>query len=200
MNRTVLHLVLLIGIAAGIMLGVALSTRGGVEDEAGGGGAVWTSKRVTVRVYTSEAWRPIVQQTIREYNAIMPQRGPRLRVKMQQQRSCQWVRKQRFKQPTIAVCSLDETWYAGSTVLGTHRHTVKRDVAWVQLVGQPGQDGVDLDEHRNTSCHEMGHALSWVNDNYDADRDSCVQGDLPYPGSWDADYLRKTYRKHDGRR
>lgn len=115
-RRTLRSLILLIGIATGIMLGVALSTRGGVQPETGGGGAAWTSKRVTVRVYTSAAWRPIVTQTVREYNAIMPKRGPNLRVRMQGERSCKWVRKQRFKRPTITVCSVPAAdGYAGVT-------------------------------------------------------------------------------------
>ena len=89
--------------------------------------------------------------------------------------------------------------YAGVTGLQTHRHTVKGR-AWITLVGTPGSDAWGMDFHRNTSCHEFGHSLSWVNDNYGAQPDSCVQGDLPYPGSWDEWYLKKTYRKHGGKR
>lgn len=197
-RRTILTLILLIGIATGIMLGVALSTRGQVQPEAGGGGgAVWTARRVTVRIYTSEAWRPLVLQSVADLNAIMPRRGPKLRPRLMGEHSCEWVRKQRYRQPTITICSVPPpSGFWGSTALTPHHHTVKREMGRVKLIGHPGHDDRSLEWHQNTACHELMHAISWVNDNYGSEPESCVQGELPHPGAWDRAYLQKVYRKH----
>lgn len=47
----------------------------------------------------------------------------------------------------------------------------------------------------NTLCHELMHALAWVNEVNG--KDSCVSNNTQKePGSWDKKFLRKTHRKY----
>lgn len=169
------------------MLGVAWSTRGT---------AAWQSKRVTVRIYTTPAWVPLIRRSIADYNAIMPARGPLLVAKVQKERPCAWVKKQRFKQPTITVCSQPDGDGRGWAVYRLGRHTFADKRASITLVGDPGHDNLAA-AHQNVVCHEMLHALTAVQDGALLP-DSCLRGTLDAPGAWDVALLERVYKRHGG--
>ena len=192
-RRTLRTLILLIGIATGVMLGVALSSRAGD----GGRGVAWTSRTVTVRIYTTVNWHPLIERSIADFNAIMPRRGPRLVMKVQGERSCAWVKRQTFRKPTITMCSQPDGNGAGWAVYRVDHGTLAGQRVWITLVGDPGHDRYQ--GHQNTVCHELMHAVSGVNDGWGEPR-SCVRGDLDAPGAWDVAYLERVYANTKGRR
>lgn len=184
MSRAVLTLTLLIGIMVGLMLGVAWSTRGT---------AAWTSNVVTVRVYAAPAWTPLIQRSIADYNAVMPARGPRLVVRVLPERSCGWVKRQRFARATITVCSQPDGDGRGWAVYRVARHRFVDERARITLVGNPGHDRY-TPIHQQVVCHELVHALTAVRDAYDTEPESCVRGSLDVPGAWDVALLERVYR------
>ncbi len=183
-------------IVLGLVLAGMVSGSAGAQDvdiaRVGGGGAVWTQKNVEVRIYAGDYGTPILVEAVEGIAAALPGRGPNLRISRFGPKDCDSLREQRFKKPTITICEQEPTWYAGSTWLRDRHGMVKGDQAWVDVVWSG-----DRDYDRNTACHEMMHAISWVDDDYQADRDSCVHGDNPTPGRWDRDYLAAVYQRHD---
>lgn len=158
---------------------------------AGGGGAVWTAKEVNVLLFTGSYWTPIIEKMVKDARKALPPKGPRLNVKVQSPHSCAWVSNQTYSQPTITFCEND-AWYAGSTGLKSQHHIIQNKRATIEVI-----TGGDLSYDTNTACHEMMHALSWVNDNYHYNKDSCVQGNMESFGPWDVKFLAKAYQKHD---
>lgn len=159
---------------------------------ADGSETVWTARKVNVRIFTNAYWQPLVAEAVAGIEAAMPPKGPRLRIIHEPERSCDWVNKQRYSQPTITVCSKDESWYAGSASLVKDHHIIAKERVYLTVITDH-----DLDFDRNTACHEMMHAVSWVNDNYAYTQDSCVQGMRVDPGPWDVAYLAQVYQRHD---
>jgi hypothetical protein len=167
------------------------SAQEATAEMAGGGGAVWTAKQVNVLLFTGSYWTPIIETMVKDARKALPPKGPRLNVKVMSPHSCEWVASQTYSQPTITFCE-NEAWYAGSTGLKSSHHIIQNKRAKVEVIA----DG-DLSYDRNTACHEMMHALAWVNDNYNYNKDSCVQGSRESFGPWDVNFLAKAYQKHD---
>lgn len=167
----------------------------GVRDE-GGAGSVWRADPVTVRIYADPDGVLLFREAVRGIQGALPPKGPRLKVREEPPRDCGEVARLRFDQPTITLCSDDsEALWAGEAQLRARHHVVRNNRATVQAWWSG-----DLDYDRNTACHEMMHAVSWVNDDYRYDNDSCVQGERPTPGPWDVKYLASVYQDHDGKR
>lgn len=163
----------------------------------GGTGAVWKgAKTVTVWDYSSDEWEPVVARAVQEMNKALPRNAPRLRLKDQSPKSCDAVKARKPPKNAIIICSRESGHYAGSMHGHVNNHTFDKGVVYLTLIGVPGHDEHPLDFHQNTACHELMHGVSNVNDDYTADRDSCVHGDNPSPGSWDRKYLKRTYRQH----
>jgi hypothetical protein len=177
--------ILLIGLATGIMLGVAWSSQAGVA---------WRSNTVQVRVYTSSAWVPLIQRSVRDINAVMPRKGPRLILRVHGERSCAWVRKQKFTRPTITICSRPDRDALGWTRYKQQRHTFRHERVRIMLRGEPNPHPAFVGDDQNTVCHELMHAVSGMPDG-ERHADSCVQGWLESPGPWDVAYLQRVYRK-----
>jgi DMSO/TMAO reductase YedYZ molybdopterin-dependent catalytic subunit len=146
-------------------------------------------KRVLViRDYTSAAWEGVVEQTVADFNAVMPQRGPDLRYERMEATSCEALVVPRPRDRFVALCSVaafDRDFGAlflrGGVLAFSDRYT-----------------GPWYDQFRATVvCHEFMHLLTNIPDNDGALPDqSCVWGDLSQPGSFDIDRLRETYRRN----
>lgn len=164
----------------------------------GGGSTVWRSNAVRVRIYTTANWQPLILRTIADYNAVMPERGPTLIPIIQPEHSCTWVRKQRFKKPTITICSQPDANGLGTTTFRSDHGTFAKRRVKIQLVGDPGNDRYQ--RHQNTVCHEMLHALAGAEhaklpDDTIPRPDSCLLGRLDAPGPWDIAYLEQAYAR-----
>ena len=156
-------------------------------------GAVWTSKSVGVYDYTTAAWRPIVETTVAEFNAMLPARAPSLFYQVMGETPCDQISEQ-LHRGGIVVCNAP--MLASGDELG-------RTVFFVSQ-GQLSRVRITLPEatiaglRDNVVCHEFMHATTGIPDNYGARPDtSCVWGRLSAPGSFDAQYARKLYKDHD---
>ena len=154
-------------------------------------GAVWTGKRVGVYDYTSAAWRPIVETTVAEFNAMLPRRAPQLRYQAMPEIPCAQI-SPGLHRGGIVVCTTPSL--PSSDELGRTEFSVKQS--------QFSRARITLLEATNPArrdtivCHEFMHATIGIRDNYDAFPDtSCVWGSLTAPGSFDAQYARKLYKK-----
>lgn len=185
--RTGLYAVVLLGLLA---LPVAAKPEGGK-------GTVWRSTTVRVRIYTTANWHPLIARTIADYNAIMPQRGPTLVASIQPEKSCTWVRKQRFRKATITICSQPDGDGAGTTRYKRKNRTFADKRVKITLIGDASENR--FNGSQNTVCHEMMHALTGIGDD-STPRDSCVQGRLDAPGAWDVAYLEQAYQRQGGQR
>jgi hypothetical protein len=156
-------------------------------------GAVWTSKSVGVYDYTTAAWRPIVEMTVGEFNAMLPARAPSLSYQVMGETPCDQISEQ-LHRGGIVVCNAPTL--ASSDELG-------RTVFYVSE-GQLSRVRVTLPEATNPTlrdnvvCHEFMHATSGIPDNYGTRPDtSCVWGDLSTPGAFDAQYAHQVYKQKD---
>jgi hypothetical protein len=125
---------------------------------------------------TSTAWNGIVQETVDDFNAIMPPKGPILR----------YVRGGVGCASEIPVCSgalpdnvLGLAWYYP----GDRYASIQVTDTWP--LDQEGKEAV--------ACHEFMHALTHIGDNYGGNSQSCVWGRLPDPGIFDIDYLYRYF-------
>lgn len=147
-----------------------------------------------VHDYTSPPWDGVVSQTVNEFNAVMPKRGPRLIYTRHEAASCD-IGHARVRK-TVKVCSLPEMNAAGRA------HTRQQ----VILLNDT-YTGDWYDQFRAmTVCHEFMHILTHVVDNNSYDPvtgittwplpyESCVWGVLNQPGPFDVDLLRQRYGK-----
>lgn len=179
----------------GGLLALALPAWARASDR-GGGGAAWPDRSVDVRVFSDAYGSPIIEEAVRQISRIMPARGPRLNLILSGPADCREVKERRYSRPTITVCDapyeMDQTWLRSSG------GEVKGGRAWVTMdLWEYG--GIEADQ--NTACHELMHAVSWVDDNgAGVDKpDSCVHGLRPTPGPWDKAFLAKVYGKEAAR-
>jgi hypothetical protein len=156
-------------------------------------GAVWTSKSVGVYDYTSALWRPIVEMTVGEFNAMLPARAPSLLYQVMGETPCDQISEQ-LHRGGIVVCNAP--MLASGDELG-------RTVFYVSQ-GQLSRVRITLPEatiaglRDNVVCHEFMHATTGISDNYGARPDtSCVWGDLRAPGAFDAQYAHQVYNQKD---
>ena len=165
-----------------VLLAVLLLLPGTVQAD-----GAWRGKRVVVNDYTSPAYKPAVADMVRAFNTMLPKHAPRLVYRPQPERPCSAL--DRAKQRgTIAVCLSGGSWDL------TNSNVKRGELQWAMII-LIGDDSPA--ERPNTICHEMMHAVTDVPDNYldPHAATSCVQGTLPYPGSWDAAYARKVYKQ-----
>lgn len=164
------------------------------ENKAGGKGAVWLEPRVQVRIYADQHGTPIIVEAVRGIERALPARGPRFTITTAPTRDCGAVARETFAQPTITICQNYDYRWDGETNARARHHVIQNRRATVEL---NFWGGLDDDDDRNTACHEMMHAVSWVRDNPKAKRKSCVQGSMTKPGRWDVQYLERVYQRHD---
>jgi hypothetical protein len=141
----------------------------------------------TVAVTNYTGW-PEVQETVDDFNRIMPSRGPKLVLVEAGVQPCA---------ENITVCAgLNHPWAGGVAIWGT---------------GDPLGEGTtvlrsDLDSlgREFILCHEMMHLLTHIPDDYvrhndgtvtwnNPGLDSCVWNYLRDPGSFDVQYLKQTF-------
>ncbi|MBA2707355.1 MAG: hypothetical protein H0U59_06085 [Gemmatimonadaceae bacterium] len=145
-----------------------------------------------VEDYTAPAWDGVIAETVADFNAVMPKRGPRLVYVRKPHVAC-------APAPTTTVCS-------GILGVGT--------AGLAYVTGGGGRIALnDLYAFPEDSagfpalaCHELMHILADVGDNYGAfPSASCVWGYLSDPGPKDVELLRARYggdkdKKHDRRK
>ena len=156
-------------------------------------GAVWTSKSVGVYDYTTAAWRPIVETTVAEFNAMLPARAPSLVYHVMGESPCDQISEQ-LHRGGIVVCNapmLASGDELGRTVFYTSQGQLSRvRITLPEATNQALRD--------NVVCHEFMHATTGIPDNYGARPDtSCVWGNLSAPGSFDAQYAHQIYKQKD---
>lgn len=145
-------------------------------------------RTIVVQDYTSAAWAGVVTQTVDDFNAVMPKRGPRLRY-VREDGACPDTRPKR----SMLVCSVANDPRAGyASPWG--RYVFVNDTYAV---------GWHAQFRAQTVCHEFMHALSGVGDNrtfgpdgnaiYPLPDQSCVWGDLSAPGPFDIALLAELY-------
>jgi hypothetical protein len=153
---------------------------------------VWQAKRVVVYDYTSSHYDGMVAQTVADFNAMLPKAAPRFIYQRMSATDCAlipWTQRGIIACST-AVASYDDGIPRAGLIRGTggshgSRHTRVElshvgDAAWRQ----------------NAVCHELMHAVTGIPDNYGANPESCVWGDLSHPGPFDAAYAKRVYGKH----
>jgi hypothetical protein len=137
---------------------------------------------LVVRDYTSAAWGGVVEQTVEDFNAVMPQGGPQLRYQRMEPAPCMIPTRQR--RAVLDVCSVPVMEHGG---LAYRRPQV------IVLNDTGGWQGAALSM---IVCHEFMHILAHVHDNTGALPDqSCIWGELSQPGPFDVDRLREMYRR-----
>jgi hypothetical protein len=142
---------------------------------------------LVVRDSTSAAWDGVVEQTVADFNAVMPQGGPQLRYERMDAQPC-IIHPTRRRRSVLDVCSIS---HLSSAALAHQRQLV--------ILLNDAYTGPWYDQFRATvACHEIMHILTRVDDNDGALPDqSCVWGELSQPGPFDIDLLRQRYgRKH----
>ncbi len=153
-------------------------------------GAAWRSKWVGVYDYTSAEWRPLVESTVAEFNAVLPARAPTLLYHAMTETSCSEIGPQ-LHRGGIVVCtvpSLPPPGELGTTDFWVSKGQLSRVRITLSATGDP-------EARDNTVCHEFMHATTGIPDHYDAlPTTSCVWGDLNAPGSFDAQYAHRAYK------
>jgi hypothetical protein len=141
---------------------------------------------LVVRDYTSEAWAGVVEQTVDDFNAVMPKGGPKLVYERMEPISCVVHPTQR-RRSVLDICSVPEL------PSGARAHPRQKVILLNDTYTGPYYDRF----RATTACHEVMHILTRVDDNVGALPDqSCVWGELAQPGPFDIDLLRKTYGRH----
>jgi hypothetical protein len=156
-------------------------------------GAAWTKNGIGVYDYTSAPWRPLVESTVAEFNAMLPARAPRLVYQPMGEVPCSQISAQ-LHRGGITVCTAPSL--PANAELGEAQFSVNK--------GQLSRVRITLSEasapqlRDTTVCHEFMHATTGIPDNYGAlPESSCVWGNLTAPGAFDARYAHKVYQKHD---
>ena len=150
--------------------------------------AVWRVESVRVPDYTTPQWEGMVEGMVEEFTTMLPETAPRLVYRRKPERSCDDLPR-RVATGTIIVCSTANASFVGWTRMwgdgtGIYRsHIVLNDAAF-------GTRRYAT----NTICHELMHAITGIDDNYDRrPATSCVWGDLAKPGRFDVAYAAKVY-------
>lgn len=156
-------------------------------------GAAWERKRVVIKNYLSEDWRPFVAPVVAAFNDAMPKRVPTLRYREHDPTACADIPRQQRRTGIVLCWTTDTPNGLGATYPHQRRHVIDR--AQVRLKPETGWGD---DRIANTVCHELMHALTGIPDNYDFPQRerSCVWGLLPEPGPFDVRYARRVYRQH----
>lgn len=187
---------LLGGLAALIPLGVRAQDVQG--DVIGGRGAIWRQKVVHVEVFTDPRWHPFIKQSFADMKRMSGKRLPKFQIRYNEQRECAPDMRSEFPEGTMIWCSHPTIWGAAAW---TGTNPKDRGLAFVKIVlsNQPLLTN-SHDYNQNTTCHELMHGITWVNDHYNADLESCVHGDLPHPGKHDKKLIQRMYRKNRERK
>ena len=160
-----------------------------LPDGAFSGGTPWSSTRVVVNDYTSQAWDGILPQTVAALNAMLPPEAPHVVYRRKQTRDCHHVPPRRG---AIVVCSADSLRAHGVTKVWLSK-THMATKAKVRLSDARIRSRRDV---RNTACHELMHALTGIRDNPGAaPTTSCVWGTRPTPGRRDWAVAAKVYAR-----
>ena len=170
MLRAVVMLLMLAMVATGLMPGEGDAHRNAKPQ-----------RTIIIFDYTNAAWEGVVTQTVTDFNAVMPRRGPRVMYR-RAEGPCFDDHQRRN---VYAVCSVPDLdgGHPGIFYPFTHR---------IDLTDHAAQQSWSA--KTNLMCHELMHALTRVSDNYDALPDtSCVWGRLPGPGSFDIDLLNERF-------
>jgi len=124
-------------------------------------------------------WTPQLQETVADFNANMPEKGPLLVVIKGDPVICDTQIKR-----TITVCGGDGE-YAGGEYWGLAWGIGHSEMSiWMDVEGEWIPDSPD--EVEATLCHELMHEVGLIDDNYNAMPDtSCVWGNLTDLGPWD---------------
>lgn len=159
--------------------------------DASGPGVVWDANRVPVTDHLPAWWEPYVRQAVADWNAAMPPRAPEFVYRRGAEKTCNEVGN-KPPEGTIAVCLWRDASASGQTWVAYKEHVA----LYAKVYVAPWADQWP----EQTLCHELGHAFTWMNDDYGARPDtSCVQGWLLAPGDYDRDYAREVYRRHRDR-
>jgi hypothetical protein len=152
------------------------------------GPPIWTNETVRVLDYTTAKWDGMVAGMVDEFNVMLPDTAPDLVYRRMAERSCEDLGNRTFV-GAIVVCSVPTATFVGMTGIWTGRSTMLDTRILLN-------DRRFLNERfaTNTVCHELMHAVTGIRDNYDRrPKSSCVWGNLPTPGRFDAAYARKVY-------
>lgn len=156
-------------------------------------GAAWRKDRVKVIDFTPPAWHPVVAEMVDAFNAILPERAPRLIHVPMRERPCRGAKKDARK-GVVVLCPRDGE--SSDAAYGQERHTITDAVV---SIGQwEGQNPIWL---RNAICHELMHAVTGIPDrDQHAYLDSCVWNHTATgPGDLDRDYAKRVYKKYGGK-
>lgn len=180
-----------------LLAALALTVMGG---EVLAVGVRWDQSRIPVFSHMNAEWQPLVKQQVALFNAMLPDRAPRLVYRAEPERLCPAIKGKRHKRG-ITICPIDgdPVWFA--VTMPTYDW---RTFGFKRVRVQIAQERMALYDdvtRSQTVCHELMHAITGVRDDYDYPHlaTSCVQGALDEPGSWDRAFARRVYRKH-GRR
>jgi hypothetical protein len=140
-------------------------------------------KRVLViRDYTSAAWSGVIEQTVEDFNAVMPQGAARLVYRRMETAPCT-IHPTRRRRDVLDVCSASHLNASGQA------HPRQQVIVLNDTYAGAGYDA-------HTVCHEFMHILAHVGDDEGAYPDqSCVWGSLSQPGPLDVDLLRARFRR-----
>jgi hypothetical protein len=149
---------------------------------------VWTAKSVRVLDYSTPKWDGLVSVMVDEFNAMLPTTAPRLVYRRMRERSCQDLANRVFTS-AIVVCSVPTAPFVGMTSMWAGSTSM---VDTRILLNDQGFFNARY--ATNTVCHELMHAVTGIPDRYDRrPKTSCVWGNLPTPGRFDAIYASKVY-------
>lgn len=135
---------------------------------------------IVVRDYSPTHLEWYVEETVADFNAVLPRRV-RLRYVDRRGTPCPDT-----VERGITICGGDTGARTGEVVQPKPRALILVRSGFVPIPKGSGS---------NLICHELMHALTGIGDNYGALPDqSCVWGYLSAPGSWDVEQLRKTFK------
>ncbi len=138
---------------------------------------------IVIADYTASQWDGVIQETVDDFNAIMPKRGPRLVYARKDSGSC----------PEGVYALVVCTGPMDSNNMGQAWTTAAGSVILINdmYLGPEFSHAFPI-----IACHELMHIVANVGDNPGAFPDeSCVWGELSDPGPKDGELLRKNYSK-----
>lgn len=136
---------------------------------------------MTVVDNTSTSWDGIIEETVNDFNAVMPKHGPRLL----------------YVRGKVMACGEDFDICSGELVNGYLGLALLSDLGkghiQVSDTASLNSDGMEV-----VACHEFMHVLTLIRDNYGANPESCVWGYRKDPGPFDIAKLKSVYdREHE---
>jgi hypothetical protein len=157
--------------------------------------ARWTSDVVTVWDFTPETWRPFVEATINDFNAVLPASVPRLVHAPMGELACDALPASGRK-GGITICVAPDPRRAGFPLVGgaTTRMTTLGSVisrARVKMLASCPTSYLPC-----LLCHEMMHAVCDAPDagaTFPEPVESCIRSTWNKLGSWDVAYARRVY-------